>query len=62
MTKSTPPPTVDSSKSGTVLKEDCDSDRGAGGGGGNEGNFDKEYWRKGINHEPNNLKLQTNFF
>ena len=26
----------------------------------NEGNFDEEYWRKGTNHEPNNLKLQTN--
>ena len=27
---------------------------GGGGGGGrkNEGNFDEEYWRKGLNHEP----------
>ena len=33
--------------------------QGLGGGGGeNEGNFD-EYWRKGTNHEPNNLELQT---
>ena len=22
--------------------------------------FREEYWRKGANHEPNNLKLQTN--
>ena len=25
-----------------------------------EGNFDEEYWRKYTNHEPKNLKLQTN--
>ena len=27
-----------------------------GGGGLFERNFDGEYWRKGTNHEPNNLK------
>ena len=31
-----------------------------GGGGENKGNFDDEYWCEGTNHEPNNLKLQTN--
>ena len=30
-----------------------------GGGGGNEGNFNELYWRKGTNHEKNNQKLQT---
>ena len=30
------------------------------GGGGNKGNFDEEYWGKGTNHEPINLKLQIN--
>ena len=29
-------------------------------GGKTKGNFDEEFWRKGTNHEPNNLKLQTN--
>ena len=30
------------------------------GGGVKLENFDEEYWRKGTNHEQNNLKLQTN--
>ena len=31
---------------------------GRGGGEYNEGNLDEEYWGKGNNNEPKNLKIQ----